>query len=261
MSVNSYLTSLASDLVLKGPEKASIATSISTLKSRLSSYFLPNISKQFTFGSYTRDTILPRKADIYSDVDYMIVFSTSAETYKPQTYLNRLREFATKYYSSSEISQSNPTIVLELDHIRFELVPAIYNYQYQIPSPASSWMEWISTDPNGFNQRLTSANIIYKSQIKPLSRLIKYWNALNHYPYESFSIESYIVDSFFGSCNYLKDFFYYFWDTFSTSYTLAQHIKDKVQRAKARVSLIRQYEQQQNESAAEIEIRRLLSPI
>ena len=89
----------------------------------------------------------------------MIVFDTASGTSKPQTYLDRLRRFAEKYYSSSEIHQSNPTVMLELDHIKFDLVPAISQYsQYQIPSPASSWSDWLLTDPNGFNQQLTDAN-------------------------------------------------------------------------------------------------------
>jgi hypothetical protein len=76
----------------------------------------------------------------------MIVFDTSEGQKKPQTYLNRLRRFAELKYSTSEVFQSSPTIVLSLNHISFELVPAIYNYGYQIPSPASSWEEWMSTD-------------------------------------------------------------------------------------------------------------------
>ena len=138
MSVNSYLTTLASDLVLSSSEKASISTSISTLSSRLNSYFGSNITNHFQFGSNTRGTILPRKADTDSDIDYMVVFDSTDGQKKPQTYLDRLRRFAEEKYSTSEIAQSNPTIVLSLNHIKFELVPAIYNYSYQIPSPASS---------------------------------------------------------------------------------------------------------------------------
>jgi len=63
MSVNSYLMSLTSELVLKGSEEASINNSISILKARLSSHFAYAIKEQFKFGSSTRGTILPRKAD------------------------------------------------------------------------------------------------------------------------------------------------------------------------------------------------------
>ena len=75
MSVNSYLCLLASELVLSGNEKNSITTSIETLKRRLGSYFAQEeIKDNFIFGSYTRFTILPRKFDDESDIDFMIVF-------------------------------------------------------------------------------------------------------------------------------------------------------------------------------------------
>ena len=69
MSVNSYLSSCASNLVLSSTEKDSISTSINTLETRLTSYFGYNIKEKFKFGSYTRGTILPRKVDDNSDVD------------------------------------------------------------------------------------------------------------------------------------------------------------------------------------------------
>ena len=69
------------------------------------------------FGSYIRGTILPRKADASSDIDIMVMF-LNPNGYKPQTFLNRLKNFAEHYYSTSEIYQSNPTVVLELNHMR-----------------------------------------------------------------------------------------------------------------------------------------------
>jgi len=192
----------------------------------------------------------------------MIVFNTSSATYKPQTYLDRIRRFADKYYFSSEIHQSNPTVVLELDHIKFDLVPAIYQYsQYQIPSPASSWNDWMTTDPNGFSQRLTTANTNYNSQIKPLVRLVKYWNSLNGHNFASFDLENHIVGLSFWGNSLLKEFFYTFWDSFSCSYNTPQYIKDKVQRAKERVSSIRQNERQGYEATAENELQKFLPAI
>ena len=63
------------------------------LEIRLESYFGANIEEKFKFGSYTRVTILPRKADEESDVDYMVVFDNS-NNYTPQTFLDRLKRFA-----------------------------------------------------------------------------------------------------------------------------------------------------------------------
>lgn len=59
MSVNSYLSGLASNLVLSNTEKSNISTSVDTIKTRLSWYFSNEVVEKKIFGSYVRGTILP----------------------------------------------------------------------------------------------------------------------------------------------------------------------------------------------------------
>jgi predicted nucleotidyltransferase len=259
MSVNSHLTQLASNLVLSENEKSGITTSINTLSSRLNSHFAGNISNQFQFGSSIRGTMLPRKADNNSDIDYMVVFNTSINEMTPQTYLNHLRRFAETKYSTSEIFPSHPTIVLSLNHIKFELVPAIKtHYGYQIPSPTTAWSKWMDTNPTGTNQSIQDKNKAENFHIKPLIRLIKYWNAIQGYPFTSFSIEQLIVGKYFGSCLMFKDYFYAFWSGFSCSYDTPQYIKDKVERAKTYAMNAQKYENDNMPACAESEIRKIV---
>ena len=261
MSVSNHLTGLASDLVLSDDEKASISASITTLSSRMSGYFGSAVSSQFQFGSSTRGTILPRKADSSSDIDYMVVFDTSEDQKKPQTYLDRLKRFAEAKYSTSEISQSSPTIILSLNHIRFELVPAIYNYGYLIPSPASSWSDWMSTDPSAANDALQSKNKSENYQIKPLVRLLKYWNARKGHPFTSFSLEQHIVSRFFYPCSTLRDYFYQLWEGFTYDYNTAQYIKDMVDSAKEHARKAKDYEDTDMPASAESEIKKIVPSI
>ena len=73
MSVLSYLTNLSSQLVLSTDERISISVSLGFLKTRLNNWsHSGDILEQEVFGSYDRDTILPRKYDEGSDVDYMM---------------------------------------------------------------------------------------------------------------------------------------------------------------------------------------------
>ena len=101
-----------------------------TLSTKLGNYF-DNIASKFVFGSYDRRTILRRSKDSNSDIDFMVCF-TDGNEWTPQTLMNRLKRFAEANYSKNEIYQSSPTIVLELSHIKFELVPAWGTYN--IPS-------------------------------------------------------------------------------------------------------------------------------
>ncbi|MCP2775197.1 SMODS domain-containing nucleotidyltransferase, partial [Salmonella enterica] len=91
--------------------------------------------------------------------------------------LDRLRRFAELRYASSEVAQSHPTVALELNHIRFELVPALKSWfsGLQIPAKGSDYQSWQDTDPNGFNEKLVNANQANANLIKPLVRIMKYW--------------------------------------------------------------------------------------
>lgn len=207
MSVNSYLTELASSLVLTPSEKDSISKSVDTIKTRLSLYFSTEIEEKKVFGSYVRGTILPRKDDANSDVDVMVVFK-NPYAYKPQTFLNKLKAFAEKYYSSSEIYQSSPTIVLELNHIKFEITPAYKQYgSYYIPDGPSNWMY---TDPDGFYNTLTQCNVNNSYKIKPVIRLLKHWNIKKNYrDMASFALEKKIAEELryaYISCSTYTDY-------------------------------------------------------
>lgn len=214
MTINSHLKKLSSSAVIRDRERDSIQRSITTLEDRLNQYFGDEIRDGFIFGSYTRGTILPRNMDERSDIDYIVLFEDSSS--RPQTYLDRLQRFVRTYYSRSEISQSNPTIVLSLNHIKFELVPAIYSrwHGLRIPAKKIEADDWIETNPNDFNATLTSSNKSNNNLIKPMIRLVKYWNARNKYPFHSFDLERQLAErSYFWvgglwGQGQLKDYFF-----------------------------------------------------
>jgi hypothetical protein len=254
MSVLSYLEKRASDAVLSGDEKTSITTSITTLRTRLGYHFTTGLKEHFRFGSSTRDTILPRSMDEHSDIDYMIVFSEGG--YTPQTYLDRLRRFVDAYYSTSEIKQSSPTIVLQLNHIKFDLVPALAQWSgYQIPDGSGGWQ---STNPNDFNQSLEAANKTNNYLLKPTIRLAKFWNAKAGYVFDSFSFEKWMMNQSYYFTNNQKDYLFAVFDALSTSGVNEQWRRDKIERAKQIVNQVRQHEKDEMPYSAEAEVKKLI---
>lgn len=256
MSVLSYLQTRASNAVLATTERSSIATSISTLQTRLKSYFPTELTEHFRFGSSTRDTILPRSMDEHSDIDYIIVFKDSG--YTPQTYLDRIKRFVNYYYSSSEIYQSSPTIVLELNHIRFDLVPALkdaWGSGYQIPDGSGGWQ---STNPNDFNQALENANKTNAYLLKPNIRLAKFWNADSRYVYDSFSFEKWIMGQSFWGVSNQRDYLFTMIDNLVTYNVSEQWRRDKIERAKKIVAKVRELERDEMPYSAEAEIKKLI---
>ena len=255
MSVLSFLTDTASNAVLSSTEQSSITTSISTLQTRIGLHFASGVIKQhFRFGSSTRGTILPRSMDEHSDIDYMIVFGENNAT--PQTYLNRLKTFVEKYYSSSEIRQSSPTIVLELNHIRFDLVPAATTWlgELQIPNGAGGWM---TTNPNDFNSTLEAKNKEHKSLIKPSIRLFKYWNATAGFPFQSFEMEKWVCGLSFWFLSNQKDYFLTIIENLNASSSYSQWVNNEITRARTIVANVRQYEKDDMPVTAENEMKKL----
>ena len=208
MSINTYLQKLGSSLVLSSAEKYSISLSINTLRERLSIYFGSSVIEKKVYGSYVRETILPRKADEESDVDLMVVFN-NPYNYKPQTFLNKLKAFAEHYYSRSEIYQSNPTIVLELNHIKIELTPA-YISSYGMYNISKNGSEWIYTDIDGFYSKLNECNKNNGYKIKPVIRILKHWNIQkNNRDIASFELEKKIAEELmyaYFSCTSYTDY-------------------------------------------------------
>ena len=262
MSASAYLQNTASALLIRESEKESIRRSTATLRDRVSAYFGSKAKEQIQFGSSTRGTMLPRRADEQSDVDYMVVFDNSDDL-RPATFIERLRKFAKKWYATSEIYRSAPTVVLRLNHLMFELVPAYRNWwtSLYIPAPASVLSDWVSTTPNDLNQTLDEKNKNNDYQIKPTIRLLKYWNARNGYVYNSYEFETWIAGNFFWASGSVRNYFFEGVRDMDLEWGAAQWRKDRVARAKSIVDETARLDAQGLRASAEGEIKKLIPPL
>lgn len=259
MSLESYLRNTANLAVIGDSEKESITRSIAFMQRKLQEHFGADIVDQKLFGSYTRGTILPRYMDAQSDIDYMVVFRDG--NLRPQTYLDRLRRFVESTYSRSDIQQSSPTIQLELNHIRFELVPAIRQFWggLQIPDKSSQNQGWMATDPNGFNQTITAANQANGNLIKPLARVVKYWNARAGYPFESYGLEQKVAGhGYMLTPNNLSSYFCEFMSSLDLGWFAPQWKTDKIERARTVVLQAKQYQRSGDEVRATSSVKQIL---
>ena len=160
------------------------------MKDYFSTHESVNLTEIKVFGSYNRDTNLPQSVDSKTDVDIMLVMDDDRCT--SQTYLNRIRRAVEAKYSTSDIKQSSPTIVLQMQHIKFEITPAIRESGlYKIKNGDNGWMyTYCMTDFNN----LTKANQANHYMVKPVIRLIKYWNVSKNYKaISSYELEKKVV--------------------------------------------------------------------
>lgn len=266
MSVNSYLNELQSDLYVSGTEREKIRRSLDTISDRLNLYFGPGkrnehrIVKKETFGSYSRDTMLSRKFDEESDIDYMIIFD-DAKDYTPQTCLNWLKGFAEFWYKSSIVSQSSPTIVIELENIKFELIPAYEDYcgEKYIPDTPSYWQ---NTKPKDLNDKMTDLNIKTDYLFKRIIRIIKYWNVnKNLRKYKSYELEKFLTEKFYYSYNNCKNLFDFLdWSFFYLNQYnyIDEYVSSRINRAINEISSAKQLEREGKVYEAEEKIKKIL---
>lgn len=243
-------------------EEQSISTSLIYLKMHLNNWSKASeIQEHHEFGSYVRGTKLPKSIDPDTDIDYMVVFDSTR--FKPQTYIDKIREFADKYYRASPVHQDHPTMVIELGNVRFEITPAVKLYgasypRYNIPAPQQSFLQWIDTYPEEIEQNLRDANRRNNYMLKPLIRLLKYWNVKNGKILTSYKIEQYVTSHIFFGCHNLEEYFMEGANWLSTTQVLTETKRRKVDALRNALSQIRNYKLCGNELLAELKLRSIL---
>lgn len=190
-------------------ERISINRSIQALKECINRKLDIPYGDMVVFGSYTRNTILPRAYDENSDVDILIVMDEVdwSKSQNVETYRSRLKGALDETYSKSYVARDFPCVKLGLGHIKFDIVPALaettwyVERRYLIPSKVGGWMY---TQPNDINDTLAKSNQYYGgNRLRSLIRLCKHWNAARqHKAFESYELEKIIINSGLLSSGY-----------------------------------------------------------
>jgi hypothetical protein len=188
----------------------------------------------------------------------MVVFKEKNAS--PQTYLNRLRRFVETTYQSSEIKQSNPTIILNLNHIALELVPAIPSWfgRYEIPAPASDYQEWLETSPLKFNQELTEKHKQSGNNLKHVIRLAKYWNSINGHVFPSFDLEKQLVNHGYYGANNIQEYFISCMYNLSLGFFPPKWKTDRLKKMKEELFFVEQALRRKDSQLANFHIKRIL---
>lgn len=215
LTIEEDLKQYAQDFYISknSPEKPKIEASLKNIKNKLEMEFGDRILAVEVFGSYKRKTILPRNYDSRSDIDLLIVFDHENINVNPSTYRKHLLEFAEEHYPNSISYKSQPSVVLELNHINYDLVPTFtqeegfFNITDEVYIPLSD-TEWQHTDIDGFSEELDKRNEEYNYIVKRIIRLLKAWNAKVGYPFESYDLEQQIADMDFTDDDIESGFFY-----------------------------------------------------
>jgi predicted nucleotidyltransferase len=200
---NTYLTELANQLKFDAVKTQRIMGSISFLKEKIWGLFQEKLSEVYVFGSYDRGTFIPQ--DPESDIDIIVVFKE--KEFQPDTYLSQIRRLCENVYPRSNIYQDYPTIVIDLEHVKFEIVPShIYGDSVKIPAPRTKELKWIVSNPKQFKNQILTKDKNNRNLIVPTIKIIKYWNTKRGKLFSSYDLERAIVNRTY-TCSTLKDYF------------------------------------------------------
>ena len=95
-------------------------------------------------------------------------------------------------------------------------------------------------------------------KIKPMIRLLKYWNAEAGYIFDAYSLEKFVVSlSYYGVIN-IRDYLFTAFDNLYLGSDQAQWRKDKVKRAKDIIAEVRSLERDGYPNLAEAEVKKLI---
>jgi len=178
-------------------ERKKIQKSIASLTNWLNNK--SDVLETMVFGSWTRNTILPRRYDESSDIDILVVFNGNVYNRHPESCRNLLRTYAAQTYSSSYVRKDAPAVKLELGFIKYDLVPAVSDPfwgQLCIPNTKSG-EGWMSTFPRDLDPKLERVNMdIGGNVVRHVIRLCKYMNKCGQRTkMSSYELESYIIGS------------------------------------------------------------------
>lgn len=181
-------------------ERSAIQRSIDALEGCLNRKLAIPYHSMITFGSYTRNTILPRAFDACSDIDILVVLGEYNWRENPsvETCRQILRDALSETYSRSTVVRDFPCVKLELNHIKFDIVPALKSWHgvpmFMIPANSNNW---VYTEPNDINRILEAANQHWGgNKLRNLIRLCKHWNsARENKAFESYELEKAISNN------------------------------------------------------------------
>ncbi len=148
-------------------------------------------------GSYSRKTIIRQDRDI----DVMAAMSVREywPTYQTKSsgLVNLVRDALNKQYGSSDVSSSGAAVIMSMDVFQVDVVPVIARDGggYLVANGQDGWK---ATNP-AFHFELMEQHNKTDALLKPLVKLLKYWNICNDELIQSFHLEMMIEKMWRGA--------------------------------------------------------------
>jgi len=204
-SVDASLWSFVSQIEPTQAQKEAASRSHNFLRSILRQGPLANrISQDYLSGSYARDTAVRPIDDV--DVVFVLVPERWQSPYNigslqsPHSILEEFAAAIRPKYPVSAVFGQRRSVRLELYHLDIDVVPAapVTGYPDFVWIPDRAATSWIKSSPKRHSEVATRVNAKQGARLKPLIKLMKYWNRglPDAARFKSFAVETLLIRLF-----------------------------------------------------------------
>ena len=158
-----------------------------------------NVERTFTNGSYERDTII-RPLD---DIDLFAVLKKDLwkDEYgnlpKPQNVLTRIKNYLDSLNDyKDKVKQDRPCVTIELSDKDFDILPSFAQEGGGYLIPNYDLATWTFTYPEQLTTNLDNVHRLRNYKIKPVVKVVKYWNREYDKLIPSYHIEETAINIF-----------------------------------------------------------------
>ncbi len=206
LDTNTYFSYLNNFLILDKIVQEKIEKNIDSIKQKIWGIFQDDLYEIKVFGSFGHDLFIAQ--DKEAALDILVVFK-SKELNIP-SILTQIKNCSEEYFTGSNIITRQRSITIEIENLKFDIVPAIFVTKdaVKIPAPGIRELKWILSKPSLIQDNINLKDNTNKGLIKPLIRIMKYWNTLHLKPFASYELEMQIANKEYDRNGTLRDYFY-----------------------------------------------------
>lgn len=189
-SLQQYTRELAYAIVPQPLERAAIENFFATVVEALMNHFRFNIERCIPIGEFARETVLRHTIDKKTSIQLMILFQND-EYYENFSLMKQeMEQCISSSFSLSDDEMKQLRIPMKFGAI--QLVPSIV-----VDSDLGSNLfisslkhdKWIQSNPLEFDEKINNKNNETSFLLKPIIRLLKYWNSTHGRYFSTETIE------------------------------------------------------------------------
>jgi len=168
-------------------QSESAKTKVATIRDFFKEKFVMAESA-ITIGSYARGSIIRVERDV--DILAPLSYSKYKESYDDDSkaFLYMVRDALNVKFGSTTVSSKKVAVKLDFTSIAVDVVPCFRRQGggYLMPNGSGSWM---STNPPFHTELMKAANDEHDAKLRPLVKLMKFWNVANGHHLSSLHVE------------------------------------------------------------------------